>query len=207
MSGLSPDVYAESVMQPWKAVCQPDEIDVVAPDGTVRCHVIGYYSGSQFVIDDMKADVRPGDEIRRMLPNGNEEAFTVLDPKFFKGHFGPHYQVKVGRSGIFSRHTGGNYTVHVSGSNSRVNIGSTDQSTNTVVNGNLFNQIRKALGDGIEDESERKKLTELVSRVEAAHDRKNFVAGYQALIASAANHMTIIAPFLPALAELLTHTS
>ena len=193
--------------QPWKHLHQPDEIDIVAPDGTVRCRVIGYYGGSQFVIDDMKVDVRPGDEIRRMLPNGNEEAFTVLDPKFFKGHFGPHYQVRVGRNGTFPRHTGGNYNVHVSGSNSRVNIGSTDQSTNTVVNGNLFNTLRKALGEGIDDETEREKLTELVSQVEAAHDQKSFVASYQALIASAANHMTIITPFLPALAEILTrHT-
>jgi hypothetical protein len=194
--------------QPWKHLHQPDEIDIVAPDGTVRCRVLGYYGGSQFVIDDMKVDVRPGDEIRRMLPNGNEEAFTVLDPKFFKGHFGPHYQVKVDRSGIFSRYTGGNYNVHVSGSNSRVNISSSDQSTNTVVNGNLFNDLRKALRDGIEDENEREKLTKLVSQVEAARNQRSFVASYQALIASAANHMTIITPFLPALAEILTrHTS
>ncbi len=191
---------------PWKMLSQPDEIDIVAPDGAVRCHVFGYYSGSQFIIDDMKADVRPGDEIRRMLPNGNEEAFTVLDPKCFKaGAFGPHYQVKIDRSGIYPRHTGGNYNVHVSGSNSRVNIGSTDRSTNTVVNGDIFNQLRKALNDGIGDESEREKLTNLVNNVEAARDRKGFTAGYQALIASAANHMTILAPFLPALTELLTH--
>jgi hypothetical protein len=191
--------------QPWKALHTPDDIDIVAPDGTVRCRVVGYYGGTQFTIDDMKVDVRPGDEIRRMLPNGREEAFTVLDPKFFKGFFGPHYQVKVGRSGTYPKHTGGNYNVHVSGSNSRVNIGSTDRSTNTVVNGDVFNQLRKALGEGIGDESEREKLTNLVNQVEAAHDQKSFTAGYQALIASAANHMTILAPFLPALTELLRH--
>jgi hypothetical protein len=192
-------------MKPWRALCSPDNVDIVAPDGTVRCRVVGYYSGTQFVIEDMKVDVRPGDEIRRMLPNGREEAFIIRDPKYYKGAFGPHYQVSVERRGIYDKHTGGNYQIHVSGANSRVNIGSTDQSTNTIVNGDIFNQLRKSLENGIEDEGERDKLTNLVSRAEAARDQKSFTASYQALIASAANHMTIIAPFLPALTELLTH--
>jgi hypothetical protein len=194
------------MIQPWKELCESDEIDIVAPDGTVRCRVIGYYSGTEFIIEDMTADVRPGDEIRRMLPNGREEAFVVQDPKYYGGGpFGPHYQVKIRRGGVYPKHTGGNYTIHVSGSNSRVNIDSTDRSINTVVGGDVFNQLRKALDDGIGDEGDREKLKNLVNQVEAARDQKSFTASYQALIASAANHMTIIAPFLPGLTELLTH--
>jgi hypothetical protein len=120
-------------MKPWSMI-SPDDIDVVAPDGTVRSRVKGYYSGKQFIIDDMSVDVREGDEIRRLLPNGREEAFFVTDPKFYKnGHFGSHYQVTIERQGIFDKYTGGNYTINVSGHNSRVNVGSTDNSSNTVV--------------------------------------------------------------------------
>ncbi|MGO8919294.1 MAG: hypothetical protein ACLQJR_25615 [Stellaceae bacterium] len=185
-----------------------EEIDIVAPDGAVRCDVFGYYSGSQFIIDDMEADVRPGDEIRRMLPNGREEAFIVEDPKYYAaGPFGPHYQVKIGRRDVFPKGTGGHYMIHVSGPNSRVNVHSTDRSINTVVHGDQFNQLRKALDEGIKDDDERENLKKLVDRLEAARDQKSFTGAYQALIASAANHMTIIAPFLPALTELLKHVS
>jgi len=190
--------------QPWTELCEPEKIDIVAPDGTVRCRVIGYYSGRQFIIDDTKADVRAGDEIRRLLPNGREEAFIVEDPKYYgSGPFGPHYQVKIGRGIVFPKQTGGNYNIRVTGPNSRVNINSTDQSINTVVGGGLFEQIRGALDEGIRSEGEREQLKRLLNEIEAARDRKSFASSYQALIASAADHMTIIAPFLPALTDLL----
>jgi hypothetical protein len=93
-SAFSFTVMERGKMQPWKSTSTPEKIDVVSPEGAVRCSVTGYYGGNIFIIDDMKADVRPGDEIRRSLPNGNEEVFTVEDPKFFRaGPFGDHYQV------------------------------------------------------------------------------------------------------------------
>lgn len=120
-------------VKPWTMI-SPDNIDVVAPDGSVRSHVQAYYSGNHFFIDDMTVDVQTGDEIRRLLPNGREEAFVVTDPKFYKdGHFGSHYQVEITRRGVFDKHTGGHYTINVSGNNSRVNVGSTDNSSNMVV--------------------------------------------------------------------------
>ena len=97
----------------------------------------------------------------------------------------------------------GGQTIHVSGPNSRVNIQSTDQSTNTVVTGDIFNDVRKALDNGVQDEAQRTELKQLLDDLEAAKDRKNFTARYQAFIGSAANHMTVIAPFLTPLAGLL----
>lgn len=121
-------------MKPWRNVTSPDDVDIVAPDGLVRSRVKAYYSGKQFIIDDMSVDVRPDDEIRRLLPNGREETFVVTDPKYYSdGPFGPHYQVAIVRRGVFDRRTGGHYTINVSGPNSRVNLGSTDNSTNTAV--------------------------------------------------------------------------
>ena len=86
-------------MQPWKHLAKPDDIEIVSPAGEICCRVKGYYGGTMFTIDDMKADVQPSDEIRRALPNGKDEVFFVEDPKFFRdGHFGSHYQVKVSRA-------------------------------------------------------------------------------------------------------------
>jgi hypothetical protein len=189
---------------PWKMI-KPDAIDIVAPDGSVRCTVQGYYGGTHFFVDDMKVDVREGDEIRRMLPNGRQEAFIVQDPKYYgRGLVGPaHYQVRVGRSKVFDRQTGGNYNIHVSGANSRVNFQSTDQSTNTIVGDNLFHEVRKALDDGVPHAEQRAYLKGLLDEMETAPDKKRFTTSYQSLIASAADHITILTPFLTPLAELV----
>jgi hypothetical protein len=192
-------------MPPWKQLIKPEDIDVVAPDGTIRSQVQGYYSGKQFVIDDMSVDIQPGDEIRRLLPNGKEDVFFVEDPKFYRdGPFGSHYQVSVSRRGSFPKHTGGNYNITVSGINSRVNIESTDSSTNISYGASPFEEIRRALKDGIADQTKRLELIALVEQAEKAKNQKGFLAAYQNLIASAANHMTILSPFLPALTQLIS---
>jgi len=189
--------------QPWKMI-KPDDIDIVAPDGTVRSRVKGYYSGKQFIIDDMSVDVRVDDEIRRLLPNGREEAFRVTDPKFYDGPFGKHYQVSISRPQNFAPHQGGNYSINVAGANSRVNIGSSDSSIN-VANENVVENIRQALGTAVEDAQHREELERLLSHIATAKDKGSFTAAYQQFITSAANHMTILAPFLPALTNILTH--
>jgi hypothetical protein len=188
---------------PWKQVNTPDQVDIVAPDGVVRCRIPAYYSGNLFVVDDMTADIRPGDEIRRLLPNGNEEAFQVLDPKFFKASFfSAHYQIKISRPAVHSKHTGGNYNVHLSGANSRVNFGSVDQSTNISHSDDVFAQIKATLDSQISDVNDRETLKTILIEMKAAQNKEALGTSYQKFIASAANHMAIIAPFLPALGTL-----
>lgn len=188
----------------WRNMIKPNDVDVVAPDGSVRCRVKAYYSGKQFIIDDMAVDVRPGDEIRRLLPNGNEEAFVVEDPKFFNaGRVAPHYQIVISRRGNFPRHSGGNYSVNVSGANSRVNIGSTDNSTNTITGGSFFGDLRHAINNGIADEGKRSELTAYVGEIEKATNQRSFLTAYQGLISTAADHVTVLTPFLPALMEMV----
>ena len=190
-------------MPPWKSLIKPDDIDVVSPEGEVRSRVKGYYSGTQFVIDDMSVDVRAGDEIRRMLPNGREEAFFVEDPKFYDGGFGKHDQVKISRRGTFDAKTGGNYHVHVSGNNARVNIASTDNSTNTVTETTTFTDMRKVISDGVSDSNHRTTLLAAVDDMEKNQKTPGFVAAYQNFIGVAADHLTLLMPFLPILATLL----
>ncbi len=191
-------------MKPWTNLITPDQIDIVSPEGAVRSKVLGYYGGSSFIIDDMSVDVRLGDEIRRALPNGQEEAFFVDDPKYFGGGpFGPHYQIKVSRRGQFERHAGGNYALSVSGPNARINIHSTDNSTNIVNSTSIFSEVRSALESaGLPPE----KLLEVDTRLaemSAAKDKSSFVKAYQGFITSVADHITVVAPFLPAITEVL----
>ncbi len=85
----------------------------------------------------------------------------------------------------------GNYNIHVSGPNSRVNLHSTDQSINTAVEGRVQNN------------EELQRLKKLLDDLAAAKDKKTFGTAYQAFIASAADHITIITPFLPSLTDML----
>lgn len=189
---------------PLGSMIKSQDIDVVSPEGEVRCRIKAKYAGSIFLVTDTSADIRVGDEIRRLLPNGKEEAFVVDDPKFYDASsFGPHYQVAVSRPRTFDRKTGENYSIHVSGHNSRVNIDSNDYSNNTVSSGSLFDEVREAVSQGVGDANARDELIAAVRALEASKDKASFGKSYQAFIASSANHMSIVAPFLPALATML----
>lgn len=175
---------------------------IVAPDGSVRSTPKAQFSGSLVIIEGADVVVMPGDEIRRTLPNGTEEAFNVIDPVFYDEHFGPHFQIKVSRKGVFPVHTGGNYNVHVSGPNSRVNIASQDHSVNLVA-GDIFGEITTALKGGISDQRKLNELLDLVEEMKRERGGKGFVLAYQKFVGLAAEHVELISPFLPALANLI----
>lgn len=90
----------------------------------------------------------------------------------------------------------------VSGTNARANLGSSDSSSNAVTSGNVLvdleNEIRKKIAGPSKDE-----LLLLISEMRENQKSNGFVSVYQKFMAAAANHMTVIAPFLPALSGLL----
>ncbi len=92
-----------------------------------------------------------------------------------------------------------NQVFNVHGPNARVNIDSTDNSTNIVHQGVPFSELRKAIESGVSDGVERTAILQRLSDLEAATDHESGAKRYQAFIAAAANHMTIIGPYLPAL--------
>ena len=96
-------------------------------------------------------------------------------------------------------------TFNLRGHNQRVNINSTDNSTNIVQNGTPFAEIRSALEAGIADGLEKSRLFETLQELESSKDRETASTRYGAFVTLAANHMTLLTPFLPALAHWL-HT-
>lgn len=180
---------------------------ILDAQGRPKAVVQGVYTSNMIAVDDVSANLVAGDELRRALPNGTEEAFEVLDPVFYDGGnmIPPHYQVKIRRKGAFNPGTGGNYTIHVSGHNARLSINSTDNSTNTVIDNRLFAELRSAITEKVHDEAIRVAMLTCVDDMDASsRDERGFVTAYQRFIASAADHMTIVAPFLPALAAYLS---
>jgi hypothetical protein len=159
-------------------------------------------------IHDATLLAEDGDIIERVLPNGITERFTILDTGFHKGlHSIPdHFQMKVRKE--TSLMPGGQATVshtyNLHGANARVNISSTDNSQNFADTSNqaLFADIRKAL-ESIPDAAEREGLLPYADELEKSQGTPAYMPAYQAFVQNAANHMTLVGPFIPALSKLL----
>ena len=90
-------------------------------------------------------------------------------------------------------------TFNVNGANARVNFGSIDNSMNVVHEGTPFLEIRKAIEEGIAEGIERTELLKTLAELEQAKDGRSASERYRSFIAAAADHMTILAPYLPTL--------
>lgn len=96
-------------------------------------------------------------------------------------------------------------TINVSGANSRLNVASVDNSVNTVNSTNItvFRDIRKVIADQL-DSHDRTSLQNRLDELEAAVNTPSYATKYKEFMQTAANHVTVLAPFLPALASFLT---
>jgi hypothetical protein len=97
-----------------------------------------------------------------------------------------------------------NVTYEVSGTNARINFGSSDHSINevNVQTPEVFDHLRGVLAD-VDDDQQREALSRSIDEMESAHGSPDFLTRYQNFVALAADHTTIFAPFLPVLANLL----
>jgi hypothetical protein len=181
------------------------KIDIIGPDGTVRSQTRGIVSEKGITIPDASVLIEPGDEIRRTIPSGVEETFEVIDPVYHEGFHGipAHYLVKVRKKGTFPVGRGGYYSVRVTGPNARVNIGSRDQSTNIAAEGDVFENVGATLRGVVKDSDDLRVLLTAVDEMKRQRGSAGFVATYRNFVSLAADHLGILAPFLPALSQLL----
>jgi hypothetical protein len=95
---------------------------------------------------------------------------------------------------------------NIYGNQSRVNVGSADSSTNisTVTSEQLFSQIRETISKSGSTDSEKNQLLAKLQDMESAKGYHSFTEKYQTFITAAANHMTLLAPFIPALTQMLS---
>jgi hypothetical protein len=93
---------------------------------------------------------------------------------------------------------------HLHGNNSRVNIDSTDQSVNVVnlTSQELFVHLRQLLSEATAGEIQGRILEKLDS-LENAQNSPTFGQRYAEFIAASADYMTLLSPFMPALAEIV----
>ena len=94
---------------------------------------------------------------------------------------------------------------HVHGHNPRWNVNSVDNSVNVVTVSaiQVFADLRQAIQSGVSEGDEQWDMLARLTELEQAQQSPSFAQRYSDFISAAANHMTLIGPFIPALTELL----
>ena len=186
-----------------------DIVTLVNKDGRRHENIRASVQTEKIYIDDVTVPITAGDKIERTLPSAQEEVFLVTNAHLWSGvgSIKPYYEIAYEREGaqrIHSQRTAVN--VHVSDSpQARVNLYSTDQSIN-VSNHQpeaVFSEIRDRLKESVANLSDLKLLLERVEDMDRSLENGDFKTAYKNFMAAAADHMTILAPVLPALAGLL----
>jgi hypothetical protein len=181
-----------------------DIITLVKPDGTVIENIQANVQSKIIFIGDAKLPLEENDKIYRKLPNGLVETYIVLDRGYFSG-FGGHYQAKVRKEGSIKEDKYQSIiTVYTaSGPNSRININSSDNSTNYINNlDSLFNDLKIVL-ESLPDKEIQEKSLQILEELKKSKDTPSYLIKYQEFVSLLANHMTVIAPFIPALTQLI----
>lgn len=185
-----------------------DRVTLVKKTGQRIEDLLASVQSKLILTDNVKVPVEDGDTFERTLPSGVTESYEVLDAGFQQAFHGipAHYQSKVQKRTAKVRGSSTQHTVYnLIGPNARVNIQSTDSSTN-VVNVEstvLFDNLRGAIRTSISDSELRKALMVCVEAMEAAVGTRTFADPYKNFIALAADHISVFGPFLPALTQFL----
>ena len=189
-----------------------DRVTLVKKDGQRFEHLPASVQAGLIWTFNPKIPIEDGDRFERQLPSGIVDVFTVLDSGFQQGLHGipAHYESKVRKNTAESppspRPAAGPQVVYnLIGPNTRINIQSSDSSTNVVnvESADLFDNLREAIQKSSLDSTVARQLIQNVKAMQSAVGTKTFGERYKEFIAVAADHMTLVAPFLPALKQLL----
>jgi hypothetical protein len=185
-----------------------DKVTLIKKSGNRVENIRASVQRDKIFTNDPAIPIEDGDVFERTLPNGIVERYDILDARFVSGTGGipSHYQSAVQKQTRIDPLAQPSQIIYnVTGPNPRVNIQSIDSSTNVVEvePAELFGRIRAAIDQGIQDGELLKKLQEKVTELEKTQGTHSFAARYKEFIALAANHMTLLAPFIPALLQMM----
>lgn len=144
-----------------------------------------------------------GQYIIRKLPNGVNEKYEIINSKYNKGNENvcDFYKLTLKKSTIKNKET--KTIINNIYNCEKVNVDSIDNSVNIKLNNSeelILNEIKKIL-DSIQENNKEKK--ELFDEMCKNIGKKTFLEKYQLFIASMADHITVLTPFIPFLTSLI----
>ena len=182
-----------------------ENVKIIKKDLTILEDVEALVDRDKIVIDGGSLNIEEGDIIERVLPSGAKEQYLVIDRGFYRGAHGipDHYQIKVEKQSGYVKLSRGTVIneYHITNTD-KVNIQSTDNSTTYQITANDISTLDtlRSLAKGLDDED---KIVSAVDEMQESIGKKTFAEKYNAFIQSVADHMTIFAPFIPALSAFL----
>lgn len=184
----------------------PDKVTLIKKGKVIEENIPADVQPSMIFIDNHKLLLEEGDILQRILPNGLEENYKILDRGFFSNSTGGEYQAKVKKVTALSNQSG-KTVYNIQGDNSRVNINSNDNSVNIINKSSeeFFTDLRAAVKNEI-PESEKNRLLKKIDELESSVGSNTFSEKYSEFMAIAANHTTVLTPYFPALMQLLTQS-
>jgi hypothetical protein len=190
-----------------------DVISVLKPDGRRFDRLKSVVERDAIIFDDVNVPLEEGDHIERQLPGGRTELYEVLDSGFNRGGGGipDFYHAKVRKTTSRLPRHGAGTTTHVTmtGPNARLNVGSVDASTNIVnaqIPHEVFQELIATLRAQVASPKELDTLVHQVEKLEKSIGTAAYNRAYADFVQLAANWMTIVAPFIPALTRALTQS-
>ena len=161
-----------------------EEIEIFDEYGKYIANVKGFFGKEYLTITDVSIPIVEGQYIIRKLPNGVNEKYEIINSKYNKGNENvcDFYKLTLKKSTIKNKET------------------------KTIIN-NIYNcekvilnEIKKIL-DSIQENNKEKK--ELFDEMCKNIGKKTFLEKYQLFIASMADHITVLTPFIPFLTSLI----
>jgi len=150
--------------------------------------------------------IETDDILEAHYSNGTQVKYIVIEPGFHEewNVFAKHYQIKIRPyNEVKDVHHDLPFSIRNTNGSVIINTNSPHSQIDVQQNVSVFDKIENV----IRDNSEFSNKTELVALVEqmknSMHDKKTFAQSYGKFISAAANHMTILSPFLPALSAFL----
>jgi hypothetical protein len=185
-----------------------DKVSLIKEDGSRFDNIKANVQRDKIFIDDVSLPIEEGDKLKRTLPNKLVESYIVLERGYYESirEIPSHYQVKVRKESAIPASTPSSIVYNLIGDGSRVNINSQDSSVNVknIISGDLFEELKKAIEKNVDNDDKKSELLSQVDEMEDAQGTNRSWECYNKFIATAANYMTLLAPFLPCLVQLLS---
>ncbi len=185
------------------------KVRILKPDGRRWEDVPASVQSKAIFIHDVSIPLEVGDIVERDLPSRVVEQFEITDPGYHEAFqsIPAMYQAKFRLVKEVSPRSGQptmNVTYNLHGPNSRVNIAASDNSINIqATQETLFSDMRDFVRTQL-PQTEQSTVLALIDEMDASANTSAFRESYLQFVSVAADHLGVLTPFLPLLANLLS---
>ena len=176
-------------------------VKLIKRDGSIIDNIKALVQPKTIFVEDASICFDEDDIIERKLPNNKIESYRIVDPVFYDAFGGEpaHYQIKVEKT--TTHHKASSVQIFAS-ENAKVMIDSVDNSIN--VNSQDFRVFDELIDvvKGIQGNSEM--IASIIQMKNSVNDKESFRNKYIRFVQIAADHMTLLAPFIPSLTRFLS---